>query len=119
MRKVARKTTLSNLREYYGISQRELADSIGRSIHLIHRFEQGKLKITRPAGLKICERWGVSYNWLMNGGPDSPIAFDGFRTEIGCEAVITRMRELFRVLNVNRRQEVLQKLDAVLTESQP
>ena len=64
---------LAVLRQVIGISQKELADIIGRSSSAIQAIELRKLNLSEDLAAKIEEATGVSANWLLSGDVNRPI----------------------------------------------
>jgi transcriptional regulator with XRE-family HTH domain len=75
---------LAQLREVCGLSQKEMADLVGRSVHTIRAIEQGKLALGVELARKISQETGVAVIWLkdesIKGPPVEPGGFEITRT---------------------------------------
>jgi transcriptional regulator with XRE-family HTH domain len=56
---------LATLREVCGLTQKELADLVGRSVHTVRGIEQGKNVLGERLAGKVARATGVSMAWLM------------------------------------------------------
>jgi transcriptional regulator with XRE-family HTH domain len=82
---------LVTLREICGLTQRELADLAGRSVHTIRSIEQGKHPLGEKLAAAISARAGVSMQWLLDdtqaGAPiddaGEPLTRDRFESRVG------------------------------------
>lgn len=63
---------LAILREFSGLSQRNLADMVGRTIHTIQAVEQHKLALSPRLASSISHATGVTINWLLDPQPGPP-----------------------------------------------
>jgi transcriptional regulator with XRE-family HTH domain len=64
--------TLAVLRTTIGLTQKEMAELIGRSTRTIQAIELGQLSLGEDLALRIGEATGVDVNWLLDGNPDVP-----------------------------------------------
>ena len=64
---------LAVLRQTIGISQKELADIIGRSTSAIQAIELRKLNLSEDLAAKIENETGASADWLLAGDVNRPI----------------------------------------------
>ncbi len=58
---------LKLLREALGMKPAEMADSLGIERTYWSRFENGRRALTEPNAVLICERYGVSLDYLILG----------------------------------------------------
>lgn len=61
------KNRLQELRQAFGISQRQLAKRIGVTSQLISMMETGKSQISHLTAKAIEAEFGVNHEWLMTG----------------------------------------------------
>lgn len=62
-------TRLLMLREHLGITQAEFARSVAISPTRMNNFETGFRRLTLDVASKICDRYGVTLDWLYRGDP--------------------------------------------------
>jgi transcriptional regulator with XRE-family HTH domain len=91
VRKPKEKITRNNnpvklLRYYYGLKQKQLADSIGVSISLIKKIESGVVPITQKNKSLIKEAFGLQDNWYENPNFDEEEHLEG-PEKIVCEYI--------------------------------
>lgn len=67
MRKNARVTTLSLLREITGLGQKKFAEMVGTSVHTIKALEQERLKMSRDFAMRVATFTGIDPDWLLAG----------------------------------------------------
>jgi transcriptional regulator with XRE-family HTH domain len=68
---------LAVLRQIIGMSQKELADLVGKSTSAVQAIELRKLDLSEELARKIALETGVSMKWLLDGDPlVAPIAGD-------------------------------------------
>ena len=60
---------LAVLRQIVGITQKELANLVGKSAATIQAIELGKLALSEELALKIALETGVAMKWLLDGNP--------------------------------------------------
>lgn len=68
---------LKQIRLYYGISQKEFADSLGITHAHISKLENDKGIPSETLKNLLCERYNISLDWLNNGHGDMHIQNDG------------------------------------------
>ena len=56
---------LIELRETLGITQSEMAKSIGVSKQYFSRVEKGKTELSKHKVVDLCSKYSVSLNWLL------------------------------------------------------
>ena len=61
------KDRLQELRQAFGISQRQLAKRVGVTSQLISMMETGKTQISHLTAKAIESEYGVNHEWLMTG----------------------------------------------------
>lgn len=61
------KDRLQELRQAFGISQRQLAKRVGVTSQLISMMETGKTQISHLTAKAIEAEYGVNHEWLMTG----------------------------------------------------
>ena len=49
--------------------QREFGEAAGLEQSLFNRFETGKRLLTLQAAMKLCQRYGLTLDWLYRGDP--------------------------------------------------
>lgn len=60
------------IRSKHSLTQQAFSDRIGISPNYLSELETGKAKPSKPVLLALEHRYGVSYDWLLNGkGPES------------------------------------------------
>jgi transcriptional regulator with XRE-family HTH domain len=67
---------LAVLRQTIGISQKELAELVGKSISAIQAIELKKLDLSKELALTISLETGCSLRWLLDGDPSVPPSVD-------------------------------------------
>jgi transcriptional regulator with XRE-family HTH domain len=72
MRNSPLRHTLAVLRTTIGLTQKEMAELVGRSTRTIQAIELGQLSLGEDLALRIGEATGVDVNWLLDGNPDVP-----------------------------------------------
>jgi transcriptional regulator with XRE-family HTH domain len=72
MKESEKQSKLAILREFSGLSQRDLASMVGRSIHTIQAIEQGKLTMSPGLASSVSQATGVTINWLLDPTPSPP-----------------------------------------------
>jgi transcriptional regulator with XRE-family HTH domain len=106
------RTKLAQLRKVLGISAREFADLMGRSVDTVKSLESGRLALSRNLADDINFNLGVSMSWLLDegvtGGPiddngQEPTADQMLARSAAVEAEIGSMtkksaRELYPLL---------------------
>ena len=65
-------SNLPRLRKVCGLTQRELADLVSRSIHTIRAIEQGKLALSQELAIEISKATGVLVDWLFHPSEKMP-----------------------------------------------
>jgi transcriptional regulator with XRE-family HTH domain len=60
------------LREHHQKTQTEFADSISTANNTLSEYESGKRHLPLEKAKRICERWGASLDWLINGSIGQP-----------------------------------------------
>jgi transcriptional regulator with XRE-family HTH domain len=63
---------LAVLRQIIGISQKELANLVGKSAATVQAIELGKLALSEELARKISLETGISMKWLLDGDPSGP-----------------------------------------------
>jgi hypothetical protein len=63
---------LAVLRQLVGISQKQLADLVGKSTSAIQRIELKELDLSEELAHKISLETGISMKWLLDGDPSVP-----------------------------------------------
>ena len=58
---------LKELRKFFGIKQRQLAERLGVSLGAVGTWEMGKNPIPKPRIYQICKEFGVRREWLEDG----------------------------------------------------
>jgi transcriptional regulator with XRE-family HTH domain len=64
---------LAVLRQIVGITQKELANLVGKSAATVQAIELGKLALSEELAAKIENQTGVSSDWLLDGDVTRPI----------------------------------------------
>lgn len=64
---------LAVLRTTIGLTQKELADLVGRATRTIQAVELGNLSLSDSLGYELASKTGVSLEWLIKNKPGSPI----------------------------------------------
>ena len=88
------------MRAVIGISAKEFAALIGKSIHTVKALESGRLALSPELAAGISQRIGVSSFWLLNvkdTGP--PITYGGEE--------LTRENMIYAVASLSRSKETL------------
>jgi transcriptional regulator with XRE-family HTH domain len=108
-----RQSPLAVLREVCGLTQRELADMVGRSVHTVRAIEQGKLAIGKEFAEELSKETGVSPDHLLFGlsyGEEFTAAsFEAHRASLQSRQSFERhlefvTTELRRILKVARQR---------------
>jgi transcriptional regulator with XRE-family HTH domain len=73
MRSSALRHPLAVLRQIVGITQKELANLVGKSAATVQAIELGKLALSEELAAKIENQTGVSSDWLLDGDVTRPI----------------------------------------------
>ncbi|MBN2507765.1 MAG: helix-turn-helix transcriptional regulator [Verrucomicrobia bacterium] len=68
----ARKHTVAVLRLTLGLSQKEFADLVKRSVATIQSIELGRLALSEELGEEIVRQTGISRAWLFGDEPNKP-----------------------------------------------
>lgn len=58
---------LKELRKFFGLKQRQLAERLGVTIGLVGNWEAGSQPISKPRIYQICKEFGVRREWLEDG----------------------------------------------------
>lgn len=58
---------LKELRKFFGLKQRQLAERLGVTIGLVGNWEAGSQPISKPRIYQICKEFGVRRVWLEDG----------------------------------------------------
>ncbi len=64
---VARRLALT--RKAFGLPQQDFGTAAGMSQPQYNQFETGKRLLTLPYALSLCERYGLTLDWLYRGDP--------------------------------------------------
>jgi transcriptional regulator with XRE-family HTH domain len=72
MRLSPQRHTLAVLRVLIGLTQKELADMVGRSVVTIQKIELGKLRLGPELAKEISGQTWVSLKWLLDGDVSKP-----------------------------------------------
>jgi transcriptional regulator with XRE-family HTH domain len=64
--------TLAVLRTTIGLSQKEMADLIGRSTRTVQAIELGTLPLSEDLAAKIAKETAIDLGWLLDNDPDAP-----------------------------------------------
>ena len=64
--------TLAILRTTIGLTQKELADMVGRAARSIQSIELGHLPLSEELALRIAQETGVDESWLLQGDTSLP-----------------------------------------------
>jgi transcriptional regulator with XRE-family HTH domain len=65
---VGRRLRLSR-RALGDLDQQEFGEEAGLSQSRYNKFETGSRPLTLEAAMKLCERWGLTLDWLYRGDP--------------------------------------------------
>ena len=60
---------LTRTRQAFGMQQQEFGVSAGMSQPQYNQFETGKRLLTLHYALALCERYGLTLDWLYRGDP--------------------------------------------------
>ena len=82
MRKSEERTKVAVLRQAIGLSAKDFADLIAKTIHTVKSLESGRLKLSEELAVRISKATGVLLDWLLAPPhpDDSPI--DQFADEL-------------------------------------
>jgi transcriptional regulator with XRE-family HTH domain len=71
VRKSEQRTKVAVLRSVIGLSAKDFARFIGKTIHTVKSLEAGRLKLSEALAEKISQKTGVAISWLLgdSGGP--------------------------------------------------
>ena len=72
MRPSPLKHPLAVLRTTIGLTQKEMANLVGRATRTIQAIELGQLPLGEELALKIAQETGVDESWLLKGDPNLP-----------------------------------------------
>jgi transcriptional regulator with XRE-family HTH domain len=98
---------LKRLREFLGLSQREIAHLAGVTRHSIESIEQGRLRLSEDLGFRLSRVTGVDFNWLMADDENLPMTtpegevYERKHFELAQEAV-----ESIRLSNIKLEMEI-------------
>jgi DNA-binding XRE family transcriptional regulator len=67
-----KQSKLAVLRKICGLSQKEFAKLVRRSVFTIRALEQGRLKLSENLAMKIGTETGVNITWLLEGDVQTP-----------------------------------------------
>lgn len=57
---------IKQMRDYFGLTQAQLADSINKTLGYISLVETGRYKISEDAIKRICDIYSVNESWLLS-----------------------------------------------------
>jgi transcriptional regulator with XRE-family HTH domain len=98
--KSQQRTKVAKVRAAIGISAKEFAALIGKSIHTVKALESGRLALSPELAAGISKRIGVSVFWLLNAEDTEPPL-----TLAGEE--LTRENMIYAVSSLSRSKETL------------
>lgn len=78
MAKSQARTKVTVLRATIGLTVKEFAQLLGRSVHTVNSLESGRLQLSDGLAAKVREKTGVALSWLLDEtqtGP--PVSFSG------------------------------------------
>lgn len=79
MRRSALKHPISLLREHLGLTQKDIAKLLGKSVSIVQKIELTKKPVSREIAEQLAIKTGVSLEWILKGDPTDPIRdFLGF-----------------------------------------
>ncbi len=64
-----KKTPVAVLRTKLGLTVKEFAELIGKSVWSVTSLESGRLKLSEETAHDISKETGVEMKWLMDGNP--------------------------------------------------
>lgn len=88
------------IRSKHSLTQQAFSDRIGISPNYLSELETGKAKPSKPVLLALEHRYGVSYDWLLNGkGPESVELENKLNTEEKeILSILRKNRELYQTV---------------------
>jgi DNA-binding XRE family transcriptional regulator len=75
MAKSQARTKVAVLRATIGISVKEFATMVGKSIHTINSLESGRLALSEQLAVEISKHTGVLLEWLFDESDSAPVDF--------------------------------------------
>lgn len=108
MRSSSCKNTLAVLRVILGIKQQHFADLIGINLHTLQSIETNRMKLSEKLASSVCQKTGVSMEWLLKNDAKAPIVdaygatFDKARYEAFCAVQLLGEHPDFKRMNILR-----------------
>ena len=97
---------IQDVRRYFGDTQKQLAESIGMSVHSVRGWEEGKSNISIEALLAICKHYQVSSDYLLGLIEEEPSIVNKQREELTQEnKALLRRFEAFLVNEQKRKHK--------------